>query len=175
MYVCVQGHCDFDFMIMLEASYYNFDDTYWQIIISAVGTLLDIIDSNSKLGETSRVGIIQFSHEKAVEVELSENKTRAEIDPSTFVPLGGGSHLYYRLLLANSTLKNNTRFVGGSRIPATQGVIVFSDGRYGGYKDSSVLPAMKQMMDDGIHIILIGKSYLNHTMQSLNDSQWKTQ
>ena len=166
MFVCVQGHCDFDFMIMMDGSG-SIGEANWLLMQSAVGTLLDVIDSNSKLGETSRVGIIQFSHtqnhSRIIEVELSENKTRAEIDTSTFVWHAGGTHPYYHLLLAISTLKNNTRFVGGSRITATQGIILFTDGQFSGPGARDILPTMLGLMDEGIHITLIGKSYPNNT------------
>ena len=68
------------------------------------------------------------------------------------------------------TLKNNTRFVGGSRITATQGIILFTDGQFSGPGARDILPTMLGLMDEGIHITLIGKSYPNNTTCTVKKS-----
>ena len=167
----ISGHCEFDFVILVDASRSIESGTVpskrnWPLVITMLRTLTNVINSNSQLGSSSRVGIIRFQGNGALRpvlheaLSLSENADRARvnaaIDSIVNTNVNGRTPMLEALQLAVTGLTRNVRNIGG-RITATQGIIVFTDGKPNDGTRDDVRRLLKQQMDKGVHVIMIGE------------------
>ena len=84
-YVSVTGHCEFDFIILLDSSasiirtHWGGHPDNWGKVLQMVRLLIESIDSYSTIGVTSRVAIINYSTAVKVVVDFSENLNKNEL------------------------------------------------------------------------------------------------
>ena len=131
--------------------------------------LVRAIDQNSKLGDTSRLGLFTWSRRPAKE----EFGLPSGYDISTILPLvrnleyrTGSTYMMDAFVTGVSHLDNNVRDIGGG-IKATQVIVMFTDGMATNGNSTpdnirrlglEIRAYLKSLMDNrGIHVVLIGE------------------
>ena len=148
------GHCEFDFMILVDGSTSIGSDN-WALVIKMLRTLASVINSNSVLGTSSRVGIHRFPVTRRI-LSLRDNADLARVNRSisSLAYRGGDTPMFEAVTAAATELSQNVRTIGG-RVTATQGIILFTDGSPSDRRDET-LEVLQKQMDKGVHVIMIG-------------------
>ena len=143
----------------------------WPLVMTMLRTLVDVINSNSTLGNQSRLGMLRF-HGRVVRgdepgvawihehLSLSSNAdlagVRSAIDELANETPAGGTYMLEAIERAVAELASNVRR-NGRFGQVAQGIILFTDGRPNTGTKERVLELFQNQMDIGVNVVLIGK------------------